>query len=219
MLNYITPFQVYLFKQNESKFSFGGSELKTFLYYLKSMGIYNPSFSYSNTSFVHGPNDTVKDYFLLETSSKNQMTYNDANLNSKIKNIKNTNLSKLLKMIPDLESQLHSLSTFEKQLICIIKTILSESEYIFLNYPEKENNKETITLIKNSLLYEVKNFNRKVLINSTAPEQWLDLATKIVSKTKQTKFKTEENTLSTVKNDLIVTNVKSISKSLLKKVI
>ena len=73
--------------------------------------------------------------------------------------------------------------------------MLSDSEYIFLDNPDNKQDIETVNIIKNAIIYEVKNHNRKVFIISEKREIWLDITTDIISRNENNQYIKTKNKL------------------------
>jgi len=86
------------------------------------------------------------------------------------------------KFIQDLNSSVKNLSDEQLKLVSVIKSLLSQSEYILLLAPDLNMRPEALKIIKKSIEFEVYNRQRSVLIKAGNRDLWLDISGHIITK-------------------------------------
>ncbi len=186
--------QVYLFDLKDQP-----NSLKEFLYFLKSKGVRGViDFSLSTGRDTIHPNISLKDNFILDSVPTSLIKNKEDNLRLRLSELKNKKINQLIELVEPIETSALAYDDELTAVASIIKSLLSESKYLFLVNPEKSIRHEYFEIIKEALLFEVKENNRSVFITSTCNEKWLDLATNIVTKNNNFQFDVAYNNLNTL---------------------
>ncbi len=210
--------KIYLFDDicNEVKFS---NSLKEFIYYLRFTGVKGIiDFSYASHKDSIHPNLSLKDNFILDSVPTSLIKDKDDNLRSRIDQLSN---KKLVKLITDLESidrKADDLSDEECKIASIVKSLLSHTEYIFLETPDENLSFEKLNIIKDCLLYEVEHNYRTIFLKPKNNDMWLDVATDIIVKNEKQEYTKSINALNDTAHTEKVVQKQDFSFSLIKEV-
>lgn len=188
--------QIFLFDDSfqEKKFS---NSLKEFIYYLRYTGTKGViDFSYASDADSIHPKLSIKDNFILDSVPTSLIIDKEDNLRLRLSELSNQVLATLIEQLEPIERVANELTTEEVKMASILKSLLSNSEYIFLEYPDRSLSANSLSLIKECILFEVKNNNRKVFIRPYNNDVWIDMATDIVTKNQQQEYKKAPNVLS-----------------------
>lgn len=193
----ILKYEVFLFNSTTSEYA--SNPLKDFVYYLRFQGKRGQiSFSLSCGNDSLHPNLTIGENFTLDSISKSLIHNSEEHLNKKLLSIENEYTVKLINMLPKMETKLSDLSDETITLISVVKSLLSKTEYLFLVDFEKNLSEKNRDLIKKAIEIEATEFGRKILIRSTCPDKWIDLATNIIEKKDSGEFANRVNALCTL---------------------
>jgi len=102
----------------------------------------------------------------------------------------------MIENLEPIERKIDELSCEEIKLASIIKSLLSHSEYLFLEYPDQYLSTKNLNLIKEALKFEVNTNNRKVFLKPFNNDAWIDLATDIITKNDKKEYVKSLNPLS-----------------------
>lgn len=208
-------FQIYLFDTESSGYQ--QNSLKEFIYYLKFMGKRGIiDFSYAAASESIHPGLSIKENFILDSVPTSLIKDKEDNLNQTISDLSNKHLIELIEDLNCINRKANELTKEEKKLSSIVKTLLSKSDYIFLEAPEKDLPYEILLKVKKCLLYEVEHHKRCVFIKANTQHSWLDIATDIVSKDKYNQFIKKKNPLN-VKQSPVIKIEKKIPEKVISK--
>ncbi|MBG60533.1 MAG: hypothetical protein CMJ16_08760 [Peredibacter sp.] len=186
--------EIYLF--NSEQRQFGANVLKDFLYYIKftgKKGLINFSFS-ANEDGLH-QNLSIKENYILDAVPSSLIKNSEDNFIHTSENLTNPHLKDLIARTNCIERLVKDLEREERKLVGIVKTILSNSEYIFMDSPDKFISPETLAIIKAALEYESSHNNRKVFLKAATKERWLDIVTHWISKDESGRFTKSKNQL------------------------
>jgi len=187
--------RIYFFDQNDQN-QFFQNTLKEFIYFLKFKGVHsNIDFSYSHFDDTLHCHLSIKDNFILDSIPTSLIKDSEINLVEFIKSLQNHHLKELIFKLGDLKQPISQLSKEQKKLTSIIKVILSQSQYLFLDNPDELISKEDLDQVKKCIRYEVKNNNRIVLIKSKRKILWPEIVTNIVSKDENRNYVDSPNPL------------------------
>ncbi|MEX0798370.1 MAG: hypothetical protein WD025_02950, partial [Bacteriovoracaceae bacterium] len=111
--------------------------LKEFIYYLKftgKKGMINFSFSGNEESFH--PRLTIKENYILDSVPTSLIKDKEDNFQMTAQNLGNEHLKQLIKETECVNRVVKDLSPEEKKLVGIVKALLSQSEYVFMDRPD-----------------------------------------------------------------------------------
>mgnify|MGYP003718815807 CR=1 FL=1 len=174
--------QIFLFDR-ETQDSRRDNALKEFLKFLKFMTKKTTiDFCYSSGKNSLHSNLSIKENFILDAVPKSLIRDGEDNFKQFLETLKNPHLKKLIHKLGDLKRTTSSLDQGEIKLTTILKSLMSQSEYILLEAPEKEQHYENIELIKKAIQFEVYQRKRRVIIKAQNKDTWLDISGFIISK-------------------------------------
>jgi ABC-type sugar transport system ATPase subunit len=194
-IKYIGQKQIFLFDEI-SQMSNANNSLKEFIYYLKfsgKRGMINFAFSSANEN-IH-QHMSIKDNYILDSVPTSLIKDREDNFSQRIDGLKNKFLKELVVHTNDINRIVNDLSSQEKKLVSIVKALLSDSEYIFLDKPDCEQPIALVNKIKDAILYEVEKNQRKVFLISSKREVWLDITTDIITRNQNKEFIKSSNKL------------------------
>lgn len=150
-------------------------------------------FSYANETDSMHLNLSIKENLILDSVPTSLIKDNEVNLSEFISNIQNPDLVDLLSQLGELNRPVASLCPRFLKLTSLIKALLSKREMLFLVDPHKNLSKEDISLLKRCLFYESIENHRKIYIQSSDPNCWLDVANKIIARDEYLNFEERSN--------------------------
>lgn len=206
-IQYIGQKQIFLFDEI-SQTSNANNSLKEFIYYLKysgNRGMINFAFSSANEN-IH-QHLSIKDNYILDSVPTSLIKDKEDNFSQRIEGLKNSHLKDLVIETNDINRIVHNLSSQEKKLVSIVKALLSDSEYIFLDKPDIEQPIALVNKIKEAILFEVEKNQRKVFLISNKREVWLDISTDIITRNEQKEFIKTTNKLNNQKHTRVNLNL------------
>tara|TARA_B100001971_G_scaffold111191_1_gene102209 strand:+ start:155053 stop:155697 length:645 start_codon:yes stop_codon:yes gene_type:complete len=171
--------------------------LKEFMFYLKysgKRGKINFALSSSNEN-VHY-HLTIKDNYILDSVPTSLIVDREDNFSRRVDNLQNPHLKELVYKTDCIERLVKDITPQEKKLVSVVKALLSDSEYIFLDNPDIGQDIEIVNIIKKAIIFEVENYHRKVFLKSDKREIWLDISTDIISRNENNKYIKTKNKLS-----------------------
>lgn len=188
--------EIFLFDDsfNEKKFR---NSLKEFIYYLRYSGVKGViDFAYSaHMDSIH-PSLSIKDNFILDSVPTSLIKNKEDNFRFRLEELKNRSLVDLIMTLEPIERNASELDPEQIKLASILKSLLAQTDYIFLEKPDEGLSVETLAKIKECLSYEVKNNNRKVFIKPANTDAWIDVATDIITKNSKQEYIKSQNPLS-----------------------
>jgi hypothetical protein len=180
-LKTINYHSIYIFDENRN--SKTSNSLKEFIYYLKfkgQNGVIDFTYSCDNDSLHQGL--TIKENFILDAIPTSLIKDGENNLNEFLSKLKNPFLAELIETLGPLNQKINSLDKSTLKLTSIIKSLLSQSEYVFLVTPESDQNFKAIKTLKKCIEFEVDNNLRKFFIKPRNKDSWMDISTHIITK-------------------------------------
>ena len=207
-INQITIHNIFLFDQNSSTIN-DVNPLKEFFNFLKYKNKKRTiDFCYSCEKDSLHQNLSIKENFILDAVPKSLIRDGEDNLKQFLKTLKNPHLKTLIAQLEDLSSKIDTLNPEQLKLASVIKSLLSQSEYIFLLNPDQHLSLKNLQLIKKGIQFEVYHRHRNVVIKAKNRDLWMDISGQIISKCHSSfQFSCKENPLlaNQEKNEKIVT--------------
>lgn len=187
--------KIYLFDYASSKH--GNNTLKEFIYFIKSRGISeNIDFSYSNSNDSLHCHLSVKENLILDSIPTSLIKNSELNLNQFLNSLNNKFIKYLFELVGDLNQPVSQLNRKQIKIASIIKVILSNSKYIFLNNPDEFLEANELEYIKQSLYYEADSNKRIIMFKSQRKILWPEIVTNIITKGEKLNFIDTVNPLS-----------------------
>ncbi|MAZ49711.1 MAG: hypothetical protein CME65_14210 [Halobacteriovoraceae bacterium] len=170
------------------------NSLKDFLYYLRFSGKRGViDFSYANETDSLHHNMTIKENLILDSIPTSLIKENEVNLSDFLKEIKNPELIAMIAKVSNMERSIASLDKRTLKLTSLVKALLAQREMVFLVDPHSDLNAEDISLLKKCLNYESLHNNRKIFIQTSDQDCWLDTANIIIGRDAKNKFSEKSN--------------------------
>lgn len=190
--------RVFLFSNEESLWE-NKNGLKIFLAFARTMLKQSSiDFSYAGGLDSIHPSLTIKENIILDAIPRSLAKFNEKDFTEHLRGITNPHTSRLLNCIEDLNAPVCELTPKQLQIVCLIKSFLSKSDYLFLSYPSEFQDPKTLEVIKSAIQFEIQKHNRNVLIKPINNEIWIDLTTHFVEKTANGLFTVSSNPLQTI---------------------
>jgi len=142
------------------------------------------------------PSLSIKDNFILDSVPTSLIRNKEDNFRCRLKEIENKPLVNLISTLEPIERKASELDTEQVKLASILKSLLAQTDYVFLECPDENLSIDSLNKIKKCLEYEVKVNNRKVFIKPYNNDAWIDLATDIVTKNNNQEYIKSQNLLS-----------------------
>jgi ABC-type lipoprotein export system ATPase subunit len=171
-INFEENFEIYLFNNPSSAMS--SSKLNDFLAFLKFHKIGHPyKFSFVSEVASLIPEMTLNQNILIDFSPNSLTESKDVQFQDFLKAEENRALEELYHTL-ELPHELPGQSNAQMKKVCsLIKSLLYEGEFIFLEAPETDLQPETLKLFINALKERVTGRKINVLISSKNPETWM----------------------------------------------
>ncbi|MDO9183179.1 MAG: hypothetical protein Q7U04_12260 [Bacteriovorax sp.] len=171
-VNFEETFEIYLFTDNEQENNF--SKLNEFLSFLKYNRVNLPyKFSYVGRGDGLIPELTLNENILMDFSPDSLTAAREFQFQEFLKARPNPDLEKLYKKI----GVPHELPTHTdaqmRKVSSLIKSLIYEGQFIFLEAPEKDLDEECLALFISSLKDNIERFKQNVFIFSTEINIWM----------------------------------------------
>jgi len=189
--------KIYLFDDsfNQNKFS---NSLKEFIYFIRFTGVKGIiDFSYSSHKDSIHHNLSLKENFILDSVPTSLIKDKDDNLRNRIEQLNNKKLVELISGLESIDRKATELTEEECKIASIVKSLLSHTDYIFLELPDQSLSFDNLNRIKECILYEVENNNRTIFLKAKNNDMWIDIATDIVTKNERQEYIHTPNALNT----------------------
>jgi ABC-type lipoprotein export system ATPase subunit len=186
-VNFEENFEIYLFTDNEHENNF--SKLNEFLSFLKFNKVSLPyRFSYVCRSDGLMPELTLNENILMDFSPDSLTTAREFQFKEFLKEQPNRDLEKLYhKLTFPHELPEHSDAQMKK-MASLIKALISESQFIFLEEPEKDLDSECFNLFISALTDHIARYKQNVFIFSNRPKLWINHCHQLVKREEDYSF-------------------------------
>lgn len=158
-------------------------------------------FSHCNTMTTLHRSITLRENFDLESLPSSITVRAEDETIKILAKIKNPHLKKMLSRITPLERTPEQLNLEEFILSSLCKSILKDSPYLFIDYPEQNLTQSNLNLVKECLLYECEARGRIIFIGTENIESWLDISEGIISRLPNYQFTYVDNQFKFGKSD------------------
>ena len=136
---------------------------------------------------------TIKENLILDSIPTSLIKENEVNLSDFLQEIKNPELIAMIAKVSNMERSIASLDKRTLKLTSLVKALLAQREMVFLVDPHSDLNAEDISLLKKCLNYESLHNNRKIFIQTSDQDCWLDTANIIIGRDAKNKFSEKSN--------------------------
>lgn len=189
-INFDEKFEIYLFDTKENAtYSSMLNEFMAFLKFNKASVPYK--FSYVDK----GPNliseMTINQNILIDFNADSLTESKDAQFHEFLKDSKNYYLSELYNKL-EIPTELPKFANAQmKKIASLIKALLKEGEFIFLESPEEDLSPEALTLFVGALKSQINTKKQNIFIYSENTDFWYSQCHKKVERNPDFSFKTE----------------------------
>ncbi|MBC7428024.1 MAG: hypothetical protein H7336_05400 [Bacteriovorax sp.] len=186
-IDFEANFEIYLFNYAEETMS--SSKLNEFIAFLKFHKV-NMPYKFSFVSETAGliPEMTLNQNILMDFSPDSLTESKDVQFQDFLKEQKNRALENLYNMI-ELPHEYPAQSNAQMKKVCsLIKALLCEGQFIFLEEPEVDLEPETLELFISALKEHIKMRQMNVFVYSKNLPFWMSHSHKMVERTKDFSF-------------------------------
>lgn len=185
--NQLNKSDILLFKNDENRY--GHSQLKKFLSFLSSNGVKRPyKFAYIESEGPLISNMSLRDNIHLDSVPLSLSNTKEMELKYLLDKIGNDDLLNLFAKIENLEVKVSEVSHQVRKLAALIKGLIQEADYLFLEMPEKHLSDNQLRLFVNALNHQVQNNGQMVFISSPAVLFWQGKVSKIITRGPKKEF-------------------------------
>ncbi len=185
--NQINKSDILLFKNEENRY--GHSQLKNFLSFLSSNGVKRPyRFAYIESEGPLISNMSLRENIHLDSVPLSLSNTKEMELKNLLSKIGNDDLLNLFAKIDDLEKKVSEVSDQTRKLAALIKGLIQEADFLFLESPEKHLSDDHLRLFVNALNYQVLHNGQMVFISSPATLFWQGKVNKIITRGPKKEF-------------------------------
>lgn len=185
--NQIKRSDILLFKNEENRY--GHSQLKNFLSFLSSNGVKRPyKFAYIESEGPLISNMSLRENIHLDSVPLSLSTTKEMELKNLLSKIGNDDLLELFAKIDNLEIKVSEVSDQTRKMAALIKGLIQEADFLFLESPEKHLTDEGLRLFVNALNYQVQENGQMVFISSPATLFWQGKVSKIITRGPKKEF-------------------------------
>ncbi len=156
------------------------------------------NYSYVDIEKNIHPQLTLQESIVLESHTSNILNAN-VNLRKSLSVYSNPFLAKLVDYVEPLEQKCYNLGITQIIILKLIKSIFSESEFIFANFSGIPHDFPAYEILKKAFKYEVEFNHKTIFIFEEKNEVWLDTAHFFIN-TANKKYHVSKNLLNTSYN-------------------
>ena len=178
---------IIFFKSDQNKFS--SSQLKNFIHFLNSNGIKKPyRFSHIEGEGALIPTLSLRENIHLDSVPNQLSTSKDIHLSKLLEKTGNSHLLEMFNFIPELDQYPEKVSEQVKKLASLIKGMIQEADFLFLEKPERFLSEEHLELFVKAIHYQSQDLGQIVFIHSQDEKFWMRHISKIVSRGDKNEF-------------------------------
>jgi len=185
--NQINRSDILLFKNDENRY--GHSQLKNFLSFLSSNGVKRPyKFAYIESEGPLISNMSLRENIHLDSVPLSLSNTKEMELKNLMDKIGNEDLLNLFSKIENLEVKVSDVSDQARKLAALIKGLIQEADFLFLETPEKHLSDDQLRLFVNALNHQVQKNGQMAFISSPAVLFWQGKVSKIITRGPKKEF-------------------------------
>lgn len=194
-VNFEETFEIYLFTDNELENNF--SKLNEFLSFLKFNKVNLPyKFSYVGRGDSLIPEMTLNENIIMDFSPDSLTEAREFQFQEFLKQQPNRYLEKLYQKLAFLHESPNHSDAQMKRIALLIKSLIFEGQFIFLEEPEKDLDQECTDLFISALRDHISRSKQNVFIYSSQLDLWTPHVHQHVKREKDFSFSTEKVTRS-----------------------
>lgn len=167
------------------------NEFLAYLKYCRVMGPYKFSFVGPGENLI--PDLTLKQNIMIDYTNASLSEDKEIHFKSKLKERPNIYLEALYHKILNINDIPANATKEELKLVGLIKALISESPFIFLENPELDLAEDTFKLFQDALKIQIELSGQNVFIQTYQIEKWSNLVDKVVSRNKDYSFNTKDH--------------------------
>lgn len=185
--NQLNKSDIIFFKSDPKKFS--SSQLKNFIHFLNSNGVKKPyKFSHIEGEGALIPTLSIRENIHLDSVPNQLSTSKDIHLSKLLEKTGNSFLLEMFNFIPELDQYPEKVNEQVKKLASLIKGMIQEADFLFLEKPERFLDEEHLELFVKAIQYQSLDLGQIVFIHSTDEKFWFKYISKIVTRGDKNEF-------------------------------
>jgi ABC-type lipoprotein export system ATPase subunit len=185
--NQLHKSDIIFFRSDPSKYT--SSQLKNFIHFLNSNGIKRP-YKFSNIEGEGAliPNLSIRENIHLDSVPNQLSTSKDIHLSKLLEKTGNSHLLEMFNFIPELDNYPEKVNEQVKKLASLIKGMIQEADYLFLEKPEMYLEEKHLDLFLKAIHYQAKSLGQIVFVHSQDEKFWRSHISKIVTRGDKNEF-------------------------------
>ncbi len=177
-----------IFFKGQSKL-YQSTILKNFIHFLNSNKVKKPyKFSHIGREGALIPTLSIRENIHLDSVPNQLSTSKGMHLAELLKKTGNVHLLEMFNFIPELDLFPKEVSEQSRKIAALIKGMVQESDYLFLETPELYLKEEHLHIFLNAIHYQSQNLGQIVFVHSSNETLWKHHISKIVSRGDQNQF-------------------------------
>ncbi len=201
--NFDDNYEIYLFTETQNETTY--SKLNEFISYLKYNRV-NLFYKFSYVGRGDGliPDLTINENILMDFSPNSLTADRENQFQEYLKEQPNRHLENLYKKIITPHQLTYQTNSQMKKIATLIKSLIFEGQFIFLEEPEKLLDEESLLLFTEALKEQIERHKINVFIFSNRTELWMEHVQHQVLRQKDYSFQTNQ----TNKNNILLHTTK-----------
>lgn len=184
-------FDIFYFKK-ETDLKNPSTPINEFISFLKFHRVAIPhKFSYVSESGNLLQELTLKQNLLLDYTSQSLTEEKESHFKNYLKQKNNFHLEALYNLVSNINELPSNANQEEIKIIALMKALISEVPFIFLEHPEKDLSENAFKIFKEALKSQFKEQNQNIFIITNNETKWNDVITKIVFRKSDYSFQIE----------------------------
>jgi hypothetical protein len=185
--NTLQQSDIIFFKSDPEKYT--SSQLKNFIHFLNSNGIKRPyKFSHIEGEGALIPTLSIRENIHLDSVPNQLSTSKDIHLSKLLEKTGNAYLIKMFNFIPELDNFPEQVCERTRKLASLIKGMIQEADYLFLEKPELCLNNEHLELFIKAIHYQSRTLGQIIFVHSKDEKFWQTHINKIVTRGEKNEF-------------------------------
>ena len=175
-------------------------QLKDFTNFIYSTDVRRPI----KFSFVDGEGQlinklTLKENIFLESIPTSLAQSKEFQLETYLKKTRNINLIRLFKKVSLLDVYPDKIDDQTRKIVALIKGLLQEADYLFLEHPEKHLSSTNLDLFIKAMEYQNKTLPQIIVIGSANAGMWTPFISKLIRQDEFYQYSLEEVSVNQIK--------------------